>query len=353
VAAERFETILSRYNFNPGDTAELVRPTESDKFFLRFDFNIGDDHQLTLRHNYVDASNLINRPSSTTYEWDSEGYDFNSETNSSVAQINSVFGTSKFNEGRVTLQSVKDRRPGVSFFPWVEVEEIEVSGSADEYEAGTEPFSTRNSLDQDVIEIHDDFTWLLGDHTLTLGTHNEFFTFDNLFVQNAFGSYEFTDMTYFEQGLAREWEWTTIREGFSPSQEFDVNQFGIYGGDQWAVKPNLTLTYGLRLDVPFFPDDPSRNPLTEELYGLRTDQMPDGEELWQPRVGFNWDIRSDGQQQLRGGLGLFAGRTPYVWISNAYARTGVEQIFWSFDCDQFFERGDPLRDGCLEFNPDP
>ena len=68
--------------------------------------------------------------------------------------------------------------------------------------------------------------------------------------------------------------------------------------------------------------------------------MPDGEQLWQPRFGFNWDISNNGQQQLRGGLGVFAGRTPYVWISNQYARTGIEQTFVE-------------ATGAISFEPDP
>ena len=344
-AAARFQGILgSQYSFDPGAVSELTRPTESDKFFIRFDFNIGDSHQLTLRHNFVDGANLINRPNAFTYEWDSEAYDFSSETNSTVAQFNSVFGSNKFNEARLTFQTIKDRRPGVVDFPFVEVEKIFVGvGSADEYEAGTEPFSTANALDQEVFEINDDFTWITGNHTLTFGTHNEFFTFDNLFIQNAKGSYEFLSMDEFEEGLAWRYNYTIVNEGQSPTQEFDVNQLGFYAGDQWAVKPNLTLNFGLRVDVPFFPDDPSFNPFVLETYGFSTSEMPDGEEMWQPRFGFNWDIGSDGRQQLRGGGGIFAGRSPYVWISNQYARTGIEQTFIQASC----------RPGCIPFNPDP
>ncbi|NHZ72966.1 MAG: hypothetical protein GWP16_00645 [Nitrospirae bacterium] len=340
--AARFKSILqSQYGFDPGPFNELVRPTDSDRWFLRFDFNAGTRHQITARWNYVDAVNLINRPGSRTYEWDSEAYDINNKTNSLVAAVNSTFGSNKFNEFRMTYQTVEDRRPPVSTFPWIEVEDLDrAQGYFEEFEAGSEPFSVRNALDQNVIELTDNFTWLMGNHTLTFGTHNEFFNFDNLFIQNAYGSYEFADMDAFEAGIAKRYRWTFVNDGQSESQKFDVNQWGFYGGDQWAVKSNLTLTYGLRVDIPFFPDEPSFNQFTVDTYGVATNNMPDGEQLWQPRFGFNWDIGNDGQQQLRGGLGVFAGRTPYVWISNQYARTGIEQTFVE-------------ATGAIGFNPDP
>ncbi|MCP3959272.1 MAG: hypothetical protein GY719_15585 [bacterium] len=104
---------------------------------------------------------------------------------------------------------------------------------------------------------------------------------------------------------------------------FDVEQIGLYIGDQWAAKDNLTVTYGLRVDIPFFPDTPQNNPDVEAVFGFRTDAIPDGNEVWSPRIGFNWDLEGDGRQQLRGSLGQFAGRTPYVWISNNYSNNGL------------------------------
>jgi hypothetical protein len=47
-------------------------------------------------------------------------------------------------------------------------------------------------------------------------------------------------------------------------------------------------------------------------------------QLWSPRVGVNYDLHGDGRAQVRGGLGLFTGRTPYVWLSNQYGNTGNE-----------------------------
>ncbi|MDY7093019.1 MAG: carboxypeptidase regulatory-like domain-containing protein [Acidobacteriota bacterium] len=348
--ANRFRNILiNNYGFDPGPLSEQLRDDPSDKYFLRFDFNLSDAHNLTARHNIVDAARDINRPGSFTYEWPTETYDFQTKTNSTVLQLNSAFGPNVFNEARLAFQSIEDRRAGADGvrFPWIEVEDVQ----GFEFEAGTEPFSTANSLDQDILEIHNDLTWLKGNHTFTFGTHNELFSFSNLFIQNAFGSYQFSDLDQLESGVARNFDYTVIPPGQSRTQDFDVNQLGFYFGDQWAVKSNFTLSYGLRVDAPFFPDSPDRNPVTEQRFGFRTDDIPDGEQLWQPRLGFNWDIEGNGESQLRGGAGIFAGRTPYVWISNQYARTGISQLFIDCNNQPFNPNPDTQDPSCGLDNP--
>jgi hypothetical protein len=86
----------------------------------------------------------------------------------------------------------------------------------------------------------------------------------------------------------------------------------------------LTLTYGLRLDIPHFPDRPASNPIAMANFGYATDVVP-APKMWSPRAGFNWDLSngSDTRSQMRGGIGLFTGRTPYVWLKNQYENTGL------------------------------
>ena len=335
------QSLIDRYGYDPGGLGQQSKDNPSDKIFARVDFNLNDSHQLTVRHNYVDAGNDINRPNQFTYEFPSETYDFQTETNSTVAALNSVFGNDKFNEFRFAFQTIKDRRAGVGEpFPWIEIENVQ-PGNRREFEAGTEPFSTFNALDQDIIEIHNDFTWLKGDHTITIGTHNELFTFDNLFVQNGFGSYEFANLSDFlaDNPTARRYQRQFANPGQNPVATFDVSQLGFYIGDQWAAADNLSLTFGLRVDIPLFPDSPTRNPVTENLYGFRTDVIPDGNEMISPRFGFNWDPEGNGKGQLRGGLGIFSGRTPFVWVSNQFTNNGI--VFTN------------LQAFGVEFNPDP
>ncbi len=320
---DRLITILrTKYNYNPGGTEEFIRTIDSNKFFVRADFNINPRNQLTVRHNYLKAQNDIGRPTTSLYFMPDNFYGMKNTTNSTVAQLNSTRGTS-VNELRFTYQRIRDRRgagPGEERpFPF-----ILVDLSAGQARAGRENFSTANELDQDVYELTDDFTLLKGRHTFTFGTHNEFFRFRNLFIRDSFGSYRFSNLDMLDQGLAQSYDYSFSLTG-DPQQaaKFRVRQFGFYAGDQWRALTNLTLTYGVRADIPTFPDKPTANPLTVTSYGYQTDEVPSSV-LWSPRVGFNYALSSNNTEQVRGGVGLFSGRTPYVWLSNQYGNTGIE-----------------------------
>jgi hypothetical protein len=317
------DILITKYGYDPGDLTEYPRATDSDKYFARFDFNLNDSNQLVLRHNYVDALNDIGgpRPTSTVWVFPDRFYNFLDETNSTVGQLNTVFTGNSFNELRLGYQTIRDQRSGRSRFPSVQVQ----LPNGINIHAGTENFSTANSLDQDILEITDDYTFVRGNHTITIGTHNELFKFDNLFIRDAFGTYIFSSIANLEAGKALQYDHSFANSG-DPNQsaKFKVNQYGLYVGDQWSVTPTFNLVYGLRGDAPEFPDTPTYNPVVEQLYGFRTDEMPDGKPVWSPRAGFNWDIGGEGKSQLRGGLGIFGGRTPYVWVSNNYANSGID-----------------------------
>ncbi len=338
-AAEFRQFLIDTYDYDPGGLSEQTRERPGENIILRFDWNLNQSNNFLLRYNYVDAANLINRPRSSTYEWDSEAYDFDNETNSLVGQWNAVFGGSSFNELRVTYQTIRDRRGGINEpFPWIEIENVD--GDFHDWEAGTEAFSTFNALDTDIIELTNDFTFFAGNHEIVIGTHNEFYTFKNLFIQNGFGSYQFSTLEDFYAGIAREYDHTYPNDPNEPADSFDTAQVSLYAGDTWRAKSNFTLVYGLRVDVPLFPDKPEYNPRADETFGVDTSAIPDGNYLWSPRVGFNWDISGDSSKQLRGGAGLFTGRTPYVWVSNNYGRTGTRQTTIE-------------ARGAIPFNPDP
>src|SRR5262249_20574393 len=122
------------------------------------------------------------------------------------------------------------------------------------------------------------------------------------------------------------------RFGVSDAQEpgtaaFKVTQLGFYVQDEWSPVKNLRVTPGLRMDVPFLSKAVT-NPIlaNNPTFPIDTGKVPTGNPLWSPRLGFNWDIDGQANTIVRGGTGIFAGRPPYVWVSNAYSINGLSQV---------------------------
>jgi len=177
------------------------------------------------------------------------------------------------------------------------------------------------------------------------GTHNEMFEFSNLFISDFYGYYHFANLAALQAGTADIYR-ISYATGADPKRptEFKAAQYSLYATDQWRMGRGLTLTFGLRGDKPQFDTKPSFNPAVQTAIGYSTADVPSDTITWEPRVGFNWDIGAAGKQQLRGGIGVFQGRAPFVWISNNYGGTGVEQV--SRGC---------IAPACTPptFNPDP
>ncbi|KAG1087606.1 hypothetical protein G6F40_013689 [Rhizopus arrhizus] len=74
--------------------------------------------------------------------------------------------------------------------------------------------------------------------------------------------------------------------------------------------------------MPDFSNQRLYNPRIMELYGYDNTKLPD-KKLVQPRFGFNYTFDSDRPTQLRGGVGLFGGAAPNVWLAGAYQNTGL------------------------------
>ena len=86
--------------------------------------------------------------------------------------------------------------------------------------------------------------------------------------------------------------------------------------DAWAIAPNLELTAGLRYERLAQAHTPAYSAPIFTEYGVRTDASLDGADLWMPRLGVRYSGLS--RTVISGGVGLFAGGEPKVWISNAF-----------------------------------
>ena len=96
---------LYGYSTGPNPTAEFPKETDSDKYFVRGDFNLPRNNQLTIRNNYIDGFNDISSVSTTAYRMPDAFYRYVSKMNSTVGQLNSQFGKG-VNELRITYTRV-------------------------------------------------------------------------------------------------------------------------------------------------------------------------------------------------------------------------------------------------------
>lgn len=313
----------SQYNYDPGTFNAFDAKTQSDKFFGRLDWNINDQHRLTLRHNYIKAYDDNISRSNTLFRFGNNTYRFNNKQNITVAELRSRFSNVVSNNLIVGVHRIRDFRSIYgTLFPSIEI----FNGPAT-IQLGSERSSAANELDQDITEITDNVKIFRGKHTLTVGTHNEFFKFRNLFMNNFNGRWRFSsfDDFYANNPSQVDVTYSNVQGVDRPSGEFKAAQLGFYVQDEIQVNQLFRLTAGLRVDIPVISSNPGFNVAVDTTFGGKysTTELPSGQLLWSPRIGFNYDVEGNRRVIVRGGAGIFTGRVPFVWISNQFNNSGV------------------------------
>ena len=320
---------LNAYGYDVGDFSGMNTETKNEKVFAKLDWNINSKHQLSIRHNFINASDdNINR-TATFFRFGNNAYQFTNKQNVTIAELRSNFSSKFSNNLILGYSDIKDRRIAAgSLFPSITIENIGGS-SSNSAEFGTQRSSYPNELDQRIIEFTDNFKIYSGRHTITVGTHNEFFKFRNAFMNNYVGRWRFSNLNDFLNGVPNRLEATFAADPDGdpmPAARFSAAQLSLYAQDEFEVDPSFKLTYGLRVDLPIYNSTPKFNQRVEDTFGdlgYSTSIKPKSKLLWSPRVGFNWDIVGDRSVQLRGGSGIFTGRVPFVWLSNQFSQDGV------------------------------
>ncbi len=324
--------LLNQYGFNPGTYPGPIIPNPDKNVFGKLDYQLAQNSQVEVSYNFVDANQdvLVHNSTATGfrdgYQLSNSGYNIATRTNTLRGKWTAQLGSNS-NELIAGYQTVRDHRVIPNKVPLIFVGGDRAFAGvlpATNLAAGAERFSQGNLLNQDIYELTDNFTIPKGAHVFTVGTHNEFFHFFNVFFPASAGVWAFRNVDSLIAGHPYRYEIALPLRPGGPNADFHVKQFGGYAQDQWTVNPRLNLTIGLRIDVPTQKAPPTDQKLLDTL-GINTGEFPSGNALWSPRVGFNYDVTGDGTAKVRGGIGIFSGRPPYVWLSNAYGNTGLEQ----------------------------
>jgi hypothetical protein len=360
--------LKSKYGYETGkfDNFDAFNP-KNTKYLLKLDWNINDKNKLTVKYSYLNATS--DQPINGTSTPNNASYTFtNTETNASTTRgtgglVNSRFSNqsmsfansnygfiNKVTTGTVELNSSisskfsnqflatfkKYGNPRTSkgqIFPTIDI----YNGLGSNYiSAGSDPFTKYNDVIDNTYSVYDNLTYYAGKHTITGGINYEYQKVGNAFMPGAAGSYIYNSLNDFltdQAPIQFTYNYSLI-PGVDKvfSANLRVGTISLYAQDEYAVNPNFKITYGLRADKSIYLENPLENPqmtalLLPDAKGNLTSYnsglWPKSPILLSPRAGFRLSLLDDNSLVLRGGLGIFTGKIPYVFLTNNPSNSGM------------------------------
>ncbi|RYY46064.1 MAG: TonB-dependent receptor [Chitinophagaceae bacterium] len=345
--------LRTKYGYETGDF--LNNPDDIDRINIntRFDVNLNTQNKLTLSYRYTNAERTNpGRSTNNSINFTNGAEFFPSVTHSGNAELNTKFSNKMNNKFRVSFTNVvDDRGPTGDPFPAVSLQSFNGGPSIN---FGTEAASSANLLKQTIINFYDAFKYYTGRHALTVGADVDFNKSYNLFMNRAFSLYGYNNLgaagpnqigslqAFMEDRGAQR-----IRRGYSlvddnskggdlatnAAANFKSVRLGFFLNDDIKVSDKFTLTLGLRADRSAFtteaPEDVFFNDTARaviagvyDLEGAVSGGKFQPKWQFSPRVGFKVNLDDEGVV-IRGGVGIFGGRTPLVWPGGVYQNNGV------------------------------
>ena len=365
-------TAMTTYNYDTGgqprDGAQ-----ENEKYMVRLDLNITEDHNAALIYNYFDGFQDRKSDSFSTrvFEFANHYYVKGAESETITFKLASQWTDSFSTELFYSINEMNDSQvtAGPTDFGDHQID----FGSNDLY-FGADDSRQANALgtESDFLKLSAQF--LIGDHVLTAGYEREDLEIFNIFVQHSNGgewdyygvnnrnSDGLPDPAYCA-GLDAQGRFDDTACDLSGLDQFVLGRpsqiyYGSGGGTNVATDAaaqfsnvmnavyiqdeiffddiDLTIVAGVRYEFFDSSDRPNFNAAFTQLNnGFRNDNSIDGLDLFMPRVGFTWGARDD--LTLRGGVGLYSGGNPNVWLSNTWSNDGITNVqvrFFNFDASR-------------------
>ena len=344
--------VKDKYGYDTGSYTNFPADESNQKILARIDWNINDKNHLAVRYNYTlnrgwNAPNKTSmdggtrasgaRTSQYSMSFANSMYAIDNLVHSISLDLNSRITDNLSNQFLATFSKLDDTRStGSSEFPFIDI----LDGSGQNYMAlGYELFSWNNAVHNTIANVRDDLTWYLGSHKVTGGLRYEYQMADNAYMRNGTGYYRYSSLDDFLNGAAP--EIVNLTYGYNgeknPAARVRFSQASIYAQDEWSVRENFKLTYGVRFDGLFFnnKDVVTNNAILKLNYypkakdfketHIDTGKWPGAQLAISPRVGFNWDVFNNKSLKVRGGTGLFSGRLPLVFFTNMPTNSGSVQ----------------------------
>ena len=346
--------VASKYGYDTGSYTSFPADESNYKVLARLDWNITDKHHLAVRYNYtknlrwsapnassMDGGNRMSdgRMSKSSMSFANSMYSQDNIVHSFTFDLNSRFTEKLSNQLLFTYSKLDDiRGTDSNEFPFIDI----TKGGNNYMALGYELFTYNNAVHNTIWNIKDDITYYMDTHKITAGVSFEHQMADNMYMRNGTGYYRYnaTDDMWVNGVLDPAALFNSTPEvvaltyGYDgktdPAARVQFNKLGIYLQDDWNIRDNLKLTYGLRLDGLFFnnSDLMTNNAIYAFDYNgnhIDTGKWPTSKMTFSPRIGFTWDVFGDKSLKVRGGTGLFSGRLPLVFFTNMPTNSNMVQ----------------------------
>ncbi len=342
--------INEAFNFALGLEGPYQQTNNAKVFLTRFDFNINQKNQASVRYNYSTntALNSVTAGTSlspTTNSAVSNNGTEGDKSNTVVGQLTTFFSPKVVNEFRA--QYSVENRPRLP------------NEQSPELRANFGLFGTVNFLptteSDSRKQFADNLTNIRGSHTIKFGGELNLAKASQVFAFRQFGSFTFinaaTDATANIRTLRilsvggntsggtsngnvtgtildpiNRFDDTSVRytrQTGNGQAAFTSPSYAFYAQDAWRIRPNFTFNYGLRYEAQLFPTPQTTNTALVNavtntnlpLGRVNPRSLPDQKNQWAPRAGFAWDPWKDGKGVIRGFGGIYYAFTPLITLA--------------------------------------
>jgi len=308
------------------------RRLDQDVFLIKTDHELNDTNRLSFRYN---QQNFTGEGFENGGAQNSSQHTGASlvKTNTFNASWTSIVGMTLFNE--LKFQLARDKEPGLANS--ADPEGVVQQSGTTVLTIGRNNFSPRETTIKR-WQLADTATWIRGQHKFKGGFDFQFDDILNNFPGFFSGSYTFRTLASFAGGRPNGTN-EFYQQNFQgpgttgPETHPNIREYSVFAQDEWRPRNELTVNLGLRYDLMKTDPPPVRNPDAQlAAADIDTSRLDTDTNNWGPRLGVVWSPIG-GKYAVRGGWGLFYGRTPSIMLGTAHSNNGINIVSLTFTGD--------------------